>query len=347
MPAQPSAPARRSLPNLPAGGAPFVSIVVPTLNEERYIEDCLRSLAGAAAGVEFEILVMDGGSDDRTGEIVRAVAQTIPGIALHHNPERLQSAAMNLAARLASPRAEVILRADAHALYPPDFVGRCLAAMAEHGAASVVVPMLTRGQGGMQRAIAAAQNSRLGNGGATHRVGGRSGFVEHGHHAAFDRATFLRLGGYDARFTHNEDAEFDLRLRRAGGRIWMCGDAPVTYFPRETLRRLARQYVRHGRGRARTLVLHRLRPKPRQLAPVCVLLLCAASLPLALANAWFLLVPAAYAAMCLAWAARQGALAGDPWLLAAGPAVMTMHLAWAWGFLGQFAAAPETGSRQG
>ncbi len=346
MPVPPSAPDQPALPVSPAGGAPFVSIVVPTLNEERYIEDCLRSLAGAAAGVEFEILVMDGGSDDRTGEIVRAVAQAIPGIALHHNPQRLQSAAMNLAARLASPRAAVILRADAHAHYPPGFVRLCLDALAEHGAASVVVPMLTRGHGGMQRAIAAAQNSRLGNGGAAHRVGGRSGFVEHGHHAAFDRATFLRLGGYDARFTHNEDAEFDLRLRRAGGRIWMCGDAPVTYFPRETLRRLARQYVRHGRGRARTLVLHRLRPKPRQLAPVGVLLLCAASLPLALASAWFLLVPAAYAAMCLAWAARQSALAGDPWLLAAGPAVMTMHLAWAWGFLNQLAAA-KTGSKQG
>lgn len=330
----------------PADAAPFVSIVVPALNEERYIEDCLRSLVGCAAGTEFEILVMDGGSSDRTREIVGALAQTIPGITLHHNPERLQSAAMNLAARLASPRAGVILRADAHALYPPGFVGRCLDALAGHDADSVVVPMRTVGRGGMQRAIAAAQNSRFGNGGAVHRVGGRSGFVEHGHHAAFDRATFLRLGGYDTRFTHNEDAEFDHRLRRAGGRIWMCGDAPVTYFPRETLRRLARQYVRHGRGRARTLVLHRLRPKPRQLAPVCVLLLCAASLPLALASAWFLLVPAAYAAMCLAWAVRQSALAGDPWLLAAGPAVMTMHLAWAWGFLGQLAAA-KTGSKQG
>ena len=321
----------------PADGAPFVSIVVPTLNEERYIEDCLRSLVGCTAGAEFEILVMDGGSSDRTREIVATLARSLPGIVLHYNPERLQSAAMNLGARLASPQAAVILRADAHALYPPGFVRRCLDALAEHGADTVVVPMRTEGRGGMQRAIAAAQNSRFGNGGAAHRVGGRSGFVEHGHHAAFDRAAFLRLGGYDTRFTHNEDAEFDHRLRRAGGRIWMCGDAPVTYFPRETLRRLARQYVRHGCGRARTLVLHRLRPKPRQLAPVCVLLLCAASLPLALASVWFLLVPAAYAALCLAWAVWRGVEAGDPWLLAAAPAVMTMHLCWAWGFLGHLA----------
>jgi succinoglycan biosynthesis protein ExoA len=338
MPTQPPVPERPGLRTQPADTAPFVSIVVPTLNEERYIEDCLRSLAGCAAGVEYEILVMDGGSTDRTREIVGALARSLPGIVLHDNPGRLQSAAMNLAARLALPRAGVILRADAHALYPPGFVRRCLDALAEHDAASVVVPMLTVGTGGMQRAIAAAQNSRFGNGGSAHRTGGRSGFVEHGHHAAFDRATFLRLGGYDTRFTHNEDAEFDHRLRRGGGRIWMCGDAPVTYFPRETLRRLGQQYVRHGRGRARTLLLHRLRPKPRQLAPVCVLLLCASSLPLALANAWFLLVPAAYAALCLAWAARRSVRTGDPWLLAAAPAVMTMHLCWAWGFLGHLAA---------
>ena len=315
----------------------FVSIVVPALNEEAYIEACLRSLADCAAGLEFEILVMDGGSSDRTREIVDALVRSVPGVVLHDNPGRLQSAAMNLAAQLASPQAKVILRADAHALYPLNFVRRCLDALAAHDAASVVVPMVTVGHRPMQRAIAAAQNSRFGNGGAAHRVGGRSGFVEHGHHAAFDRATFLRLGGYDIGFTHNEDAEFDYRLRRAGGRIWMCADAPVTYFPRESLRRLAQQYARHGRGRARTLALHHLYPKPRQLAPVCILLLCASSLPLALASAWFLLLPAAYAAACFVWAARQSVLAGDPWLLVAAPAVMTMHLSWAWGFLGRLA----------
>ena len=134
----------------------------------------------------------------------------------------------------------MLLRADAHADYPPGFVAAVTEALAQPGVTSVVVPMRTVGVTPFQRAVAAAQNSRLGNGGSAHRGGGGpSGPVEHGHHAAFDRDAFLRLGGYDERFTHNEDAEHDVRATRAGGLVWMCREAPVTYFPRATLQRAA------------------------------------------------------------------------------------------------------------
>ena len=109
---------------------PFVTVVVPVLNEECYIAACLTSLLAQgndwADGSAFEILVMDGGSTDRTQEIVAALQEANPFIRLVNNPKRLQSAAMNLAARIASPHATVLLRADAHALYPPDFLATCV-----------------------------------------------------------------------------------------------------------------------------------------------------------------------------------------------------------------------------
>ena len=311
----------------------FISIIVPALNEEKYIKGCLQSLIESADDFEFEILVMDGGSTDDTAGIVRAMAVETPAVRLCGNPGRLQSAGMNLGAKIASPRAGIIVRADAHAAYPPDFVSKCLAAFLAHDAASVVVPMVNKGVTGIQRAIAKAQSSRLGNGGSAHRTGGVSGFVEHGHHAMFNREVFLRLGGYDTRFTHNEDAEYDVRLRRAGGKIWMCGDAAVTYFPRKSLTALSRQYFKHGQGRARNLVLHRIRPKLRQLAPVGMLFLCLAGVLLAPLSPWFLLGPALYLVMCLAWGIKNSLSARDPWLLASGAAVVTMHLSWAVGFL--------------
>ena len=317
---------------------PFVCIIVPVLNEENYIEACLDSLVRSAAGLEFEILVMDGGSSDRTAEIVRAFSGRVPQVSLHANPDRLQSAAFNRGAVIASPRAEILIRADAHALYPPGFVPNCLSALLGHDVVSVVVPMVNHGGLGLQRAIAAAQSSRLGNGGSAHRTGGVSGFVEHGHHAAFRRAAFLALGGYDVGFSHNEDAEFDVRLRKSGQRIWMCREAPVTYFPRRSLRALARQYYNHGRGRARTLILHRIRPKLRQLAPLGILAACVAATLLGFWNRWFLLIPVSYAAVCLAWAAAAGLRARDPWLLVAGPTLMVVHLGWACGFLAQLAS---------
>lgn len=110
--------------------APFVTIVVPVLNEEDYIIPCLNSLLAQGAhwadGSACEILVIDGGSTDRTRELVDNLRAASSVVRLAHNPKRLQSAAMNLAARIASPRATVLLRADGHAVYPPDFLAKCV-----------------------------------------------------------------------------------------------------------------------------------------------------------------------------------------------------------------------------
>ena len=312
----------------------FLTMVVPVLNEADMIGPCLASLLPQLDPAWAELLVLDGGSTDGTRELVGAAARANPVLRLIDNPARLQSAACNLAARLADKRATILLRADAHALYPTDFVQRCLLALTETGATSVVVPMRTVGIGGFQRAVAAAQNSRLGNGGSAHRAGGVSGFVDHGHHAAFDLAFFRALGGYDAEFTHNEDAELDHRAGLAGGRVWMCRDAAITYYPRATARSLARQYLRHGAGRARTLFRHGLRPRPRQMMPLAVLISLATSLALAPSWPLALVLPGLYVGVCCLWGAVAALRARDPWLLAMGPAAMIMHLAWAAGFLG-------------
>jgi succinoglycan biosynthesis protein ExoA len=323
---------------------PFVTIVVPCLNEERYIGTCLDSLTAQYLPGRHEILVLDGGSTDATRAIVADVSARHPAVRLLANPQRLQSAALNLAATQAHPDATIMLRADAHAHYAPDFVRGCVRALLENGASSVVVPMRTRALPGAiwQTAIAAAQSSRLGNGGAVHRGAAISGFIEHGHHAAFDLAFFHIIGGYDPQFAQNEDAELDIRAGLAGGKVWMCADAPVTYYPRDTLAQLARQYYRHGTGRARTLRKHRLRPRLRQVAPAGLLIACLGGL----AIAPFAPEPAAmvllYPAACFGWgvvqAVRQGRLA----LALAGAALVTMHLAWGAGFLRGLARTAPT-----
>jgi succinoglycan biosynthesis protein ExoA len=323
---------------------PFVTIAVPSLNEEHYIEACITSLIGQWPDGAYEILVLDGGSTDCTRDIVAAVGERHSAVVLVSNPRRIQAAAINLAAQLACERATVLVRADAHAIYAPDFVRRCVAALLTTGATSVVVPMCTRARMPgpfLQEAIAAAQSSRLGNGGAAHRIGASSGFVEHGHHAAFDLDFFRAIGGYDESFTHNEDAELDVRVIRAGGRIWMCAEAPVTYFPRHRFGRLAEQYFRHGGGRARTLRKHGLRPRPRQLIPVAALGGCMAAAAAAPFDPVLGLLGLLYPAFCMSWAITQMLRRRDPRLIAGGAALMTMHLAWALGFVIGFARARQ------
>lgn len=319
-----------------------IVIVTPVLNEARYIESCLRALLAQTGAGDARIMVMDGGSTDATREIVTTLALSEPRVSLHPNPARLQSAAINLAARTADPGATILVRADAHAGYPPGFVATCAAELRAHGATSVVVPMRTIGTHGMQRAVAAVQNSRLGNGGSAHRAGGRSGFIDHGHHAAFDRAFFLSIGGYDENFSHNEDAEHDERARRAGGRVWMCVEAAIDYYPRDRIWPLARQYFRHGAGRARTILKHRLRPRIRQLAAPAILTGCVGGLLLAPLSPWFLAVPGAYAAACAVWALAAAAKARDPALLGIAPAAIAVHLGWGAGFLSTLARSRQS-----
>jgi succinoglycan biosynthesis protein ExoA len=304
----------------------FVSILIPALNEERHIAAAIRSVAPGDAGLDYEIIVLDGGSTDRTPQIVAELSRTDSRIRLVPNPRRLQSAALNLGAEVADKRAEILVRADSHAAYKPGFVAALVGALHENQAQSVVVTMVTEGVSWFQRGAAAAQNSVLGNGGSAHRRPGSPRFVDHGHHAAFDRAFFRAIGGYDESMVANEDVDLDMRIARAGGRIWLETAVPVTYFPRDTAAGLARQYFRYGYGRFVTWRRYGYRLKLRQLLPVAIL----AGNVLVLAGALvvsplLLVLPLAYASLCCLWGIGRS--------LAMGPAAMIMHHAWGAGFL--------------
>ena len=141
--------------------------------------------------------------------------------------------------------------------------------------------MDSRGEGCFQKAAAWIVDTPLGSGGSAHRGGRASGPVDHGHHAAMDLDWFRRVGGYDAGFSHNEDAELDHRLRRAGGHIWLAAELRLDYWMRPSPARLARQYWNYGRGRARTVCKHGMRPRLRQIAPAVNLALIALGAALA------------------------------------------------------------------
>jgi len=315
-----------------------VLVVIPTLDEAEHIQAVMAGLLAESATLgQLRIVVADGGSTDGTVEIVKAAAQRHPEIVLLQNPDRIQSAAVNLAARRHGHEADVLIRCDAHAVYPPDYCRRLVDRLCDHAAGArvdaVVVPMDSTGDGCWQRAIAWISNTPLGTGGAAHRAGRRSGFVDHGHHAAFRMDRFRSTGGYDESFTHNEDAEYDCRQRALGARIYLDASIRVQYRPRSTLGGLWRQYVRYGAGRSRTVRRHRGSLRLRQLAVPAHLVLSAIALLASPWWPWALAWPALYtlalAGTSALLAIRHRSLAG----LMAGPAAAVMHTAWATGFL--------------
>ncbi len=327
-----------------------VLIVIPTLNEAAHIGDVIDGLRpfcrrAVAASRTVCVVVADGGSADATRRI--ASAATLPGARLHllDNPARLQSAAVNLAVQDFAGDADWLIRIDAHATYPEDYCDILLAEAAVTRADSVVVAMRAVGHTPVQRAVALAQNSRIGNGGSAHRIGAGGRLVEHGHHALMRIGAFRAVGGYDPDFSHNEDAELDFRLIAADHRIWLTARTGLDYLPRRSAVSLARQYRNFGRGRARTLLKHRVWPRLRQ----CVMI---AVLPVVLLAFLTVLHPlfALPAMLWLAACAGGGlalALQGHGWDgVAAGGMAALMHLAWSFGFwLGLFQhALPVAGA---
>jgi len=114
-------------------------VVIPTYNEEKHIEQCIRSLADGSCE-HAVIAVVDGMSEDQTVEIVEQLQEEFSNLQLIHNPDRLQSAAVNLAAEHYSHfESGYMVRCDAHSIYPPNFVRDIVKRLDKEGAASVVI----------------------------------------------------------------------------------------------------------------------------------------------------------------------------------------------------------------
>jgi succinoglycan biosynthesis protein ExoA len=322
------------------------AVVVPCLNEEAFIAPLVAHLLREAERLDFQIIIVDGGSTDRTLEIATGLVHAHTRVILMDNPEKLQAAAVNKAVAALPETIEYVIRIDAHGQYPADYCGMLLAEAGSTGADSVVVPMATEGVTPFQKATAIAQNSKLGNGGSKHRHGAEGHWTDHGHHALMRAAAFKQVGGYDESFSHNEDAELDCRLRQAGFRIWMTDKTRMTYFPRATIPTLFKQYLGYGRGRAKNILKHRTIPKLRQTLPLLVFPIVAAVAFVALH--WSAAAPAAFwVLICLSYGLLMAVREGKPHGSLVGISAMVMHLAWSMGFWLQLAqAGTRSGSRR-
>ncbi|NRQ16368.1 glycosyltransferase family 2 protein [Ensifer sesbaniae] len=306
-------------------------IVIPCLNEAEHIEGLVEALRPSAARLNGAILIVDGGSTDGTREIAARLAAADASVLALDNPKRIQSAAINLAVAEYGASFGYLIRIDAHGTYPEDYCERLVEEALETGADSVVVAMQTVGFTPFQKATAYAQNSKLGNGGAKHRLGATSHWADHGHHALMRICAFQAIGGYDEIFSHNEDAEFDYRFRQAGYRIWMTDRTNMVYYPRAKVGPLFRQYFAYGRGRARNVLKHRAWPSLRQLLPLAVAPVAIGAL-LAVIN-WLAVVPVGlWAAACIGYGMWMALGQRNPYGPLAALSAMVMHFAWSAGF---------------
>ena len=246
---------------------PFVTLVMPSYHEELYIEECLRSLLRQDYPADrMEILVADGGSQDKTREIVNRLAAEDGRVRLLDNSQhRIQSYGMNLAIK--ESRGEFILVTDVHAEYAGNYVSKIVEVFLRTGADVAGGAQRAKAETWFQKALCAALSSPLGVGGAAYRSPEKEGWVDTVFPGSFRRTMLEKVGLYDVKAVTNEDAELMQRVLEAGGRVYLSKDVVVHYYPRKSFRLLAKQYFKYGDGRARTLLLHKRFPVVRPLIP--------------------------------------------------------------------------------
>lgn len=306
---------------------PMVTIAMPCLDEERFIEACVRSvLAQDYPKDRIEVLVADGMSMDATREILARLSAEDPRIRVIDNPDRIQAAGMNHAIRAA--RGDIVIRMDVHCEYANDYVRKCVEVLEQTGADNVGGAQRARATTLFQRALCAALDSPLGVGGAKYRSADNEGFVDTVFLGAFRRRVFERIGMYDPGAVTNEDAELNQRIVDAGGKVYLSREIVVHYHPRESVRALAKQYFKYGKGRARTLLKHK---KLLSVRPALPFLMVTGAAGLLATSAVQPITPFAFGAYALATAAeavrvgRGSGLASIPVVWAIFPVLHVSH----------------------
>jgi GT2 family glycosyltransferase len=306
-----------------------ISVLTPVLNDEEHIIKAADSMLDQRFPGTVEFIFVDGGSDDRTLEMLRELQREDPRVRILPNPQRGTAAALNVG--LAAARGRFIARMDAHTLYPDDYLARGVERLREGDVAHVSGPRLPYGDGKWSRRVAMALMTPLGRSGE--RLVEVSG--------VWARDALEAHGGWDEDWQDDHDSELAARIREAGHRTVCVPEMAAQYIPRNSLRALARQWWGQGYYRAKTSTAHPrgMRRLP-SLVPGVAVTLATLLAPLGalrwLGRGAVALWAAGVVAFALNSAYRDTSaeLGVTPADLAALPAVFAaMHLAWGLGFV--------------
>ncbi len=309
---------------------PGVSVVLPILNEERFLEHAIEAILEQKYPGDLEVILALGPSRDRTNEIAQGLRQKDSRVVLVDSPTGRTAAGLNLAIKEA--KFEIICRIDGHAEISETYIQDAVEILEETGAVNVGGIMAAVGKSAFESAVATAMRSPLGVGGARFHIGGKAGPADTVYLGVFKKRALLEVGLYDERFTRAQDWELNYRLRQSGGVIWFDPRLVVTYRPRPSLQALAKQYFEYGRWRHAVVRTHKGTANYRYIAPPLATIIIALSLLAGIfIHPYYLLPALSYATAVLAGAFVIGKTFSEKLTL---PAVLaTMHISWGAGYL--------------
>jgi glycosyltransferase involved in cell wall biosynthesis len=246
---------------------PAVSVIIPVLNEERFLKQSVEAILNQNYSGELEIILALGPSKDNTNSIAQELAAD-KRIRLVQNPSGKTAAALNNAIK--HSKFDIIVRLDGHAIVKDTYIKNAVKTLIETNADNVGGLMQAEGTNAFEKSVAAAMTSKFGVGNAPFHVGGKSGEVDTVYLGTFKKSALERVGYFDESFIRAQDWEMNYRIRKTGGKIWFNPDLVVSYRPRKNIFQLAKQYFEYGQWRRQVTKTYPETVSLRYLAPPIV-----------------------------------------------------------------------------
>jgi glycosyltransferase involved in cell wall biosynthesis len=243
---------------------PAVSVIIPVLNEERFLKQSVQAILNQNYSGQLEIILALGPSKDQTNFIAQELAKD-QRIKLVENPSGRTASALNKAIK--NSNFDIIVRLDGHAIVDSNYIKNAVKTLVESGADNVGGLMKAEGTNAFEKSVAAAMTSKFGVGNAPFHVGGKSGEVDTVYLGTFRKSALERVGYFDESFIRAQDWEMNYRIRKTGGRIWFNPDLVVSYRPRKNILQLAKQYFEYGQWRKQVTKTYPETVSMRYLAP--------------------------------------------------------------------------------
>ena len=323
-----------------APATPPVSVIVPVGPGEETVARAVGSALAQDYRGTVEIVIADGTG---ASEFAAFAAREFPDARVVANPEGITPAGLNRAIAAASH--DILVRLDARAELPPDYVARAVQTLRETGAGCVGGRLVPAGTTAMERAAGLAMTTPLGAGDARWRIGGEAGPTDTVYMGVYRRDALEAAGGFEAGLPANQDYELNVRLRQAGETVWFDPAIAARYRPRGSVRAVAVRYWQYGYWKRAMLRLHPGSVRWRQLAPPLAVLALAASIGAGAAGATAALaLAAAYLLLLVGAAAGAGLRRRRPEAVLMPVLLAAMHLCWGAGFLWSSVAGPRPGA---
>ena len=315
---------------------PFITVILPVLNEEKFIEKSLNSIIAQTISKEFlEVLVIDGNSSDSTPEIINLYSQKYNYIKLLKNPDQNTIAALNLGIKKAL--GDFIIRVDGHTYLEKDYIENCIEVLNRTDADNVGGAMRPIGNTYIQKAIAFATCSIFGIGPGKFHYSKKEEYVDTVYLGAFRNKLFEEIGAFDPEMHYNEDNEINLRIIRKGGKILLSPKIKSFYFPRDSIHELWNQYFNYGFFKIKVIQKHKLTSSLRHFVPAFFLSTLFVSAILSLFNQAFLylfyLLVGSYFAATILFSLKISLSNGLQYFFVMPFVFATLHLSYGIGFL--------------